>query len=271
MSSRRNFFTTPLGLGLAAVALLAVLLIADAARDRPPDRLAGDDRVTTATAIARHAFPDGADVVYLARQDTVSDALAAAALQDGPVALVPRCSAVDDSVEDLIADLDPTTIIALGGDAAICEALLDRRGPGDRTHRRRVADHDGDRDRPPRVPRGRLDRLPRQRGRLPRRRRRRVAHRRPPPAGPEQAAPAGRGPQRGGPARRRPGGRAGRSRGGVHRGAPRRRGGTRHRPHRRRRSLRDRRSLWPRPRASPLTSATSRGAMSSSMPSPPGR
>lgn len=39
-------------------------------------RVHGSDRYATSAAISRHAFPQGADVVYLARGDEFADALA---------------------------------------------------------------------------------------------------------------------------------------------------------------------------------------------------
>ena len=89
-------------------------------------RLAGSDRYATAAEIARRAFPDGAPVVYLARSDVAADALAAGALTDGPVLLVPRDAAPPAVVEQAIADLQAEDVVALGGQAAVAASTLER-------------------------------------------------------------------------------------------------------------------------------------------------
>ena len=87
-------------------------------------RLAGSDRFTTAVAISRTSFPNGAPVVYLARADAYADALAGGSLTRGPVLLVPRCGTVPASVEAEVARLGPVEVVALGGPSAICDAVL---------------------------------------------------------------------------------------------------------------------------------------------------
>lgn len=88
------------------------------------ERLAGGSRVETAVAVARAAFPSGARAVYLVRADVPADALAAGALTDGPVLLVPSCGALPPVVRDEIARVAPDQVVALGGTAAVCESLL---------------------------------------------------------------------------------------------------------------------------------------------------
>lgn len=92
--------------------------------DAPP-RLSGPDRMATAAAIADRAFPGTAPVVYLARSDVFADALAAGILTDGPVLLVPSCATVPDVVLTAVDRLDPDSVIALGGPAAVCDEVLD--------------------------------------------------------------------------------------------------------------------------------------------------
>lgn len=94
------------------------------------ERLAGVDRLSTAAVIARAAFPDRADSVYLARADVFADALAAGVLSDGPVLLVPSCGEVPAVVADAIARLDPDEVVGLGGGAAVCDDLLAAAGEG---------------------------------------------------------------------------------------------------------------------------------------------
>ena len=90
----------------------------------PTGRLAGPTRIDTAVAISERAFPDGAEVAYLARADDPADAVAGGALTDGPVLLVPSCGEVPDVVAAELRRLAATQVLALGGDAAICEDLL---------------------------------------------------------------------------------------------------------------------------------------------------
>ncbi|WP_170127901.1 cell wall-binding repeat-containing protein, partial [Euzebya rosea] len=87
-------------------------------------RIDGGDDVATSVMLARRAFPHGADRLYLAREDLVADALAAAPLADGPVVLVPPCGTPPRVVVDLVQDLGAGEVTALGGTSAICESLL---------------------------------------------------------------------------------------------------------------------------------------------------
>ncbi|MEE8599445.1 cell wall-binding repeat-containing protein [Euzebya tangerina] len=89
------------------------------------DRLAGETRIDTAVAIAQRAFPDGADVAYLANADNPVDAIVGGTLTDGPILLVPGCNDLPVQVAEEVRRLDATTVIALGGEAAVCEAVLD--------------------------------------------------------------------------------------------------------------------------------------------------
>lgn len=91
---------------------------------RPGDRLAGNDRFETAIAISRAAFPETATVAYLARADAFPDALPAGALDDGPTLLVPSCGPLPPSVESELARLQPLQVVALGGQAAVCDEAL---------------------------------------------------------------------------------------------------------------------------------------------------
>lgn len=92
---------------------------------RATGRIAGADRITTAVAVSRRAFPDGAAVVYLARQDLNPDALVAGALSDGPVLLVPSCGALPAAVADEIRRLGAREVFALGGPGSVCQEILD--------------------------------------------------------------------------------------------------------------------------------------------------
>lgn len=75
-------------------------------------------------AISQRAFPDGSDTAYVARADDPVDAVVGGALTDGPILLVPQCGELPDSVKEELRRLTATEVIALGGDAAICEVIL---------------------------------------------------------------------------------------------------------------------------------------------------
>ena len=89
------------------------------------DRVFGPDRIATAVAISRYEFPDGAEEAYLARADDFADAVSAGSLQRGPVLLVPACGELPVVVADELARLDVRRVVALGGSAAVCDAILD--------------------------------------------------------------------------------------------------------------------------------------------------
>lgn len=93
--------------------------------DAPTDRIAGTDRYTTAVAVSATFWPDGAQVVYLASGTVPFDALAAGPSLDGPVLLVPTGDNLPAVVEDELARLAPTHVIAIGGPAAVSDAQVD--------------------------------------------------------------------------------------------------------------------------------------------------
>lgn len=87
-------------------------------------RIDEGDPIATSIAIARTAYPQGADVLYVARVDVLADALAAAPL-DGPVVLSPSCGVPPEPLRQLPGQLNVDDVVALGGTAAICDATLD--------------------------------------------------------------------------------------------------------------------------------------------------
>lgn len=88
--------------------------------------MAGPSRIETAVAISREQFPDGALTAYLARADVFADAVAGGTLTQGPILLVPSCGQLPEVVGAEIARLDPTRVVALGGQAAVCGEILDQ-------------------------------------------------------------------------------------------------------------------------------------------------
>ncbi|MEE8600400.1 spondin domain-containing protein [Euzebya tangerina] len=93
--------------------------------ERTGSRLDGATRIETAIAISNRAFPDGADVVYLANADSFVDAVAGGTLTDGPVLLVPGDGDLPAIVDAEIDRVDPDEVIALGGVDAISNSILD--------------------------------------------------------------------------------------------------------------------------------------------------
>jgi putative cell wall-binding protein len=112
------------GPGAVCDAVLAEAAHVGEGPPRQTGRLAGVDRFGTAAAIARFQFPDGAEEVYVARADDFPDALAAGVLDAGPVLLVPSCGDIPVEVADVIHELDPQRVFALGGTRAVCEHML---------------------------------------------------------------------------------------------------------------------------------------------------
>jgi putative cell wall-binding protein len=99
----------------------------------PPrvDRLAGADRVDTAVAVSAEAFPDGAEMVLLARADEFADALTAAPLaaaRNAPL-LLTAGDQLPPTVASEIARLEPSKVVALGGRDAVTDAVLDGAAP----------------------------------------------------------------------------------------------------------------------------------------------
>ncbi|NMW43693.1 cell wall-binding repeat-containing protein [Mobiluncus curtisii] len=80
--------------------------------------------------VAKQTFPSGNPKMYIARSDTLADAIAAAnIIYDGPVVLVNPSGFPSDAL--LAAkDLRATTVIALGGVAAVPESVLAVFRPG---------------------------------------------------------------------------------------------------------------------------------------------
>ncbi|WP_256842310.1 cell wall-binding repeat-containing protein [Ornithinimicrobium cryptoxanthini] len=106
---------------------LTTAVLQGAADGRPAARVHGPNRWATSVAIAKRAFPSGSNRVYLARGDNnqFADAVVSGVLTDGPVLLVDGpCDSIAASVRNYLADVQPSSVIALGGTATICGSLL---------------------------------------------------------------------------------------------------------------------------------------------------
>lgn len=108
----------------------------EAAQGRPTDRVGGANRYETAALIAQRAFPSGSTSVYLARGEGAwsPDALTGGVLKDGPV-LLTRRDGVPSAAAQALEALDPDAVLALGGEAAVPDALLQAAAVGRETGR----------------------------------------------------------------------------------------------------------------------------------------
>ena len=125
----RTRTTTPARAGVLLVAAVLAALLpsldAKAAAARV-ERLAGDDRYSTAAAVSASHFLPGVPVAYVATGTSFPDALAggaAAAHSRGPVLLVDP-GAVPQPTADELRRLLPQRIVVLGGAAAVSDAVV---------------------------------------------------------------------------------------------------------------------------------------------------
>ncbi|MGA9275749.1 cell wall-binding repeat-containing protein, partial [Ilumatobacter sp.] len=89
------------------------------------ERWAGANRYATSVRISQEAFPDGADVVFLATGTNFADALAAgpaAGSLDAPV-LLTATNQLPSVVRAELQRLDPSVVYVLGGPAAISPSV----------------------------------------------------------------------------------------------------------------------------------------------------
>jgi putative cell wall-binding protein len=87
-------------------------------------RLSGTDRYATSVAIAAAAYPDHADVVYVATGENYPDALSAAPAavkQGAPLLLIPPTGLLPE-ISAEISSLSPDHIVVVGGPDAITDA-----------------------------------------------------------------------------------------------------------------------------------------------------
>lgn len=94
----------------------------------PTDRVWGDSRYGTSAAIATRAFPNGADIAYIASGSTFPDSLSAApaaAFGSGPL-LLTAPDQLPDAVRTSLISLAPHRIVIVGGDGAVSPAVQDQ-------------------------------------------------------------------------------------------------------------------------------------------------
>lgn len=86
-------------------------------------RLAGPDRYSTATLVARRAFPSGVSRIYIASGTDLGGAVASGALGSAPVLLTPPCAAPPSAVAAEVRRQRPREIVLLGDTAVICPSV----------------------------------------------------------------------------------------------------------------------------------------------------
>lgn len=117
-------------LGGTAVLSQAVVDRAAAVAGARADRLSGRDRHATAATIARElaASAGAPGTVFLATGRNFPDAMAASPVTDGaPIVLVEPTS-LPSTTSAVLGDLRPQRVVALGGQGAIAQAVLDAAG-----------------------------------------------------------------------------------------------------------------------------------------------
>ena len=90
-------------------------------------RLAGGDRFETAVEVSLSAFPDGADVVYVATGYNFPDALAggSAAVKEGGPVLLSRVESLPPETLGELLRLSPSRIVILGGEEALAPQVAE--------------------------------------------------------------------------------------------------------------------------------------------------
>lgn len=110
-------------LGLKSPAVLDAEMTGN--QGRQTMRLAGPDRYRTAVAVSQSAFPTGADTVLIATGENFPDSLAGAAAGyrlDAPI-LLTNTNVLNTYTKQELNRLDPSTIIILGGPAAVSPSV----------------------------------------------------------------------------------------------------------------------------------------------------
>lgn len=102
-------------------------------------RIGGANRVDTSVMIARQAFSK-ANSLYVANAyepggNVSPDALTGAALRDGPIVLVDSSAPAIATIRQLATDLQVNRVVALGGRAAVSDAILQGIADGKATTR----------------------------------------------------------------------------------------------------------------------------------------
>jgi putative cell wall-binding protein len=113
---------------VAVVVFTLLAVLSPAARSAEPQRsrLAGASRFGTSVEVSRAGWPNGSRRAYLASGRTFPDALAATALAaavPGPILLTDPC-ALPVEVAGELRRLHPSEVVVVGGEGAVCSAVL---------------------------------------------------------------------------------------------------------------------------------------------------
>ena len=90
-------------------------------------RLAGTSEFSDAVAISREAFPDGAPVVYISRDNDYADAMTAATAakaEGGPLLMVPSTGPLPADLSAELTRLAPAEIVVVGGPVAVSDQVF---------------------------------------------------------------------------------------------------------------------------------------------------
>lgn len=90
------------------------------------DRISGSDRFATAAAIAAAMDTTASDTVYLATGRNFPDALAGGPASMGAPILLVEPAALPPATAQALAAIQPTHVVALGGQAAVSDDVLDQ-------------------------------------------------------------------------------------------------------------------------------------------------
>jgi putative cell wall-binding protein len=119
--------------GESAVSAAVLTQLATVAPRALVGRIAGADRYAVSRSIAAHAFPAGADNVFIATGTNFPDALSAvspAAILESPVLLVNGSApAADGETQRAIAAVAPGSLVVMGGTASVSAGVHDTLSP----------------------------------------------------------------------------------------------------------------------------------------------
>lgn len=125
-------YLRPVAAVVTAMVFVTLLSARPATAETVGQRVEGADDSATSVALSARGFPAGADVTYLASEESLAVVPTAGSLRAGPILIVPACGDAPDSVVAEVDRLDPEHVIALGAETELC-APLARAVSGERT------------------------------------------------------------------------------------------------------------------------------------------
>lgn len=122
----KRAIAAPVVLTMALAAVTGTALPASASHDVTPARVAGDDRIATAAAVAMLQYPEGTDQALLAKAGDFPDALAGAPLaseRGAPILLTLENELAPGTIQAL-QELGVSTVTILGGPDAVDDEVV---------------------------------------------------------------------------------------------------------------------------------------------------